>query len=57
MLNLQDARNQISKYVEFYNTKRLHCTLNYLTSEDYVMGRQEQMLKERETKKSKRAQI
>mgnify|MGYP001176897582 FL=1 len=50
MLDLQDARNQVSKYVEFYNTKRLHSALNYLTPEDYVMGRQDQKLKEREEK-------
>ena len=50
MLDLQDARNQISEYVVTYNTKRLHSALNYLTPEDYVMGRQEQKLKEREEK-------
>ena len=50
MLDLQDARNQISEYVVTYNTKRLHSALNYLTPEDYVMGRQEQKIKEREEK-------
>ncbi|MCX6159136.1 MAG: transposase [Ignavibacteriae bacterium] len=50
MLDLNDARNQISNYIEFYNTKRLHSALNYLTPEDYVKGRKDDKLKERESK-------
>lgn len=50
MLDLKDARYQIAKYVEFYNTKRLHSALNYLTPVDYVEGRKDDRLKEREVK-------
>ena len=34
MINLEDARKQIDEYVEFYNTKRLHSSLFYLTPND-----------------------
>ncbi|MFA5011994.1 MAG: integrase core domain-containing protein [Ignavibacteria bacterium] len=50
MIDLNDARKQIANYVEFYNTKRLHSALNYLTPEDYVKGRKDDRLKERESK-------
>jgi hypothetical protein len=50
MLDLNDARNQVANYIEFYNTKRLHSALNYLTPEDYVNGRKDEKLKERESK-------
>jgi putative transposase len=49
-INLEDARKQIAEYVEFYNTKRLHSALNYLTPEDYVKGRVDERLNEREQK-------
>jgi transposase InsO family protein len=40
----------IEDYVNFYNTKRLHASLNYLTPEDYLLGRKEQKISERELK-------
>ncbi|MDQ3194674.1 MAG: IS3 family transposase, partial [Bacteroidota bacterium] len=36
MINLEDARKQIQDYIEFYNTKRLHSSLFYLTPDDYL---------------------
>lgn len=36
MINLQDARYQIAKYVDYYNNQRLHSSLHYLTPVDYV---------------------
>lgn len=50
MINLDDAKKQIFKYIEFYNKKRLHSALNYLTPEDYLFGRIDERLKERERK-------
>ena len=35
-INLEDAREQIAKYIEFYNKVRLHSSLFYLTPNDYV---------------------
>ena len=50
MLNLQDARKQIEKYIEYYNTERLHSSLYYLTPIDYVNDRIEERLTERRRK-------
>jgi len=50
LIDLDDARNQLTIYINYYNTKRLHSSLYYLTPEDYVMGRVETRLKEREEK-------
>jgi Transposase and inactivated derivatives len=50
MISIEDAREVIGKYVEYYNTKRLHSALFYLTPEDYLLGRVDSRLKERELK-------
>ncbi len=39
LIDLEDARKQISEFVDFYNTKRLHSSLFYLTPEDFLMNR------------------
>lgn len=53
LINLEDARRQLAEYIEFYNTKRLHSSLFYLTPEDYVNGKIEKRLEDRRTKLSK----
>lgn len=50
MVDLKDIRERIGKYIEDYNTNRLHSSLNYLTPEDYLLGRQKFKLQERERK-------
>jgi putative transposase len=50
MINLEDARKQISDYVDFYNTKRLHSALFYLTPEDFLLNRIDERLNQRELK-------
>ena len=50
MINLQDARKQIDEYIEFYNTKRLHSSLFYLTPLDYLNGTVKEKLEIRENK-------
>ncbi len=50
MINLEDARKQISEYIEFYNTKRLHSSLFYLTPDDYLKGTEKEKLQVREIK-------
>jgi transposase InsO family protein len=50
LINLEDARKQISEYIEFYNKVRLHSSLYYLTPEDYLLGRVETRLADRESK-------
>lgn len=49
-INLEDARKQIAEYVEFYNTKRLHSSLFYLTPEDFMLGRMKEKLEVRQSK-------
>ena len=49
-INLEDARKQIDQFVKYYNTKRLHSSLYYLTPEDFLFGRVEEKLKQRERK-------
>lgn len=44
---LEDAREQIGQYVDYYNTVRLHSALNYLTPADYFFGRSGERLRAR----------
>lgn len=50
LINLKDAQKQITDYIEYYNTKRLHSSLYYLTPEDFLFDRVEEKLKLREDK-------
>ena len=50
MINLEDARKQVAQYIEFYNTKRLHSSLFYLTPNDYLIGNFNERLRARELK-------
>ena len=47
-VDLEDARRLIATYIEYYNTKRLHSALYYLTPEDVLMGRANERIHERE---------
>jgi transposase InsO family protein len=50
LLDLSDARKQVDDYVNFYNTKRLHSALFYLTPEDFLLNRINERLNQRELK-------
>lgn len=50
MINIEDARKQIKEYIEFYNTKRLHSSLYYLTPNDYINDTIKEKLEVRERK-------
>lgn len=50
LLSIGDAQQQIQEFVEYYNRKRLHSSLYYLTPEDYLEGRVTERLKVREEK-------
>lgn len=52
LINLEDARRQVAEFIEFYNTKRLHSSLFYLTPYDYVNNKVEKRLEERRSKLS-----
>jgi putative transposase len=63
-LNLQDARRLVARFVEHYNTVRLHSAIGYITPADKLAGREEaifaardqKLLQARETRKAKRNQ-
>ena len=48
--DLADARKRIAAYIDYYNTKRLHSAIYYLTPEDVLLGRTKDRLKERQNK-------
>ena len=52
-VSFDNFKKYIEDYVNFYNTKILHASFNYLTPEDYLMGRKEQRISERELKLEK----
>jgi putative transposase len=52
-VTVEDFRVYISDYVNYYNQERLHSALNYLTPEDYLLGRKDDKLKLRELKLKK----
>jgi len=49
-LGLEDARRLISRYVEHYNTVRLHSAIGYVTPQDMLAGRRDQIHAERDRK-------
>lgn len=48
--HLARAREIIGRWVEFYNTERLHASLNYLPPEEYWAGEPEARIEERKEK-------
>jgi transposase InsO family protein len=50
MINLEDARGQIAKFIDYYNNKRLHSSLFYLTPDDFMNNRINEKLELRNTK-------
>lgn len=50
LIDLEDARKQITEFIEYYNTERLHSALYYLTPEDFLKGRVEEKIGLREQK-------
>ncbi len=50
MLNYQDAVNTIKEIASWYNTKRRHSSLHYLTPKDYYRGDPDNLLRTRQFK-------
>ena len=50
LINLEDARRQIASYIDYYNTKRLHSAIWYLTPEEVLNGKMTERLQERKEK-------
>jgi putative transposase len=49
-LSLEGARRIVARYVEHYNTARLHSALGYLTPKDKLEGREKAIFAERDRK-------
>ncbi|HTS09432.1 MAG TPA: IS3 family transposase [Candidatus Eisenbacteria bacterium] len=64
-LSLDDARRIVGKYIDHYNTVRLHSAIGYVSPADKLTGRDQEIFKERDIKleaarelrKQKRQQI
>jgi len=49
-LSLEDARRLVARYVEHYNTVRLHSAIGYVTPADKLAGREQEIFAERDRK-------
>ena len=56
-LSIEDARKQISNYVCYYNNKRLHSAIGYVTPFDKLIGRDREILAARKQKLAKARQL
>ena len=53
LLSLSDARHVVSGFVRYYNTRRLHSAIGYITPKDKLEGREKQIFTTRDTKLAK----
>jgi putative transposase len=49
-LSLEDAQVEVEKYVDHYNTKRLHSAIGYIAPLDKLNGREQEIFDERKRK-------
>jgi putative transposase len=49
-LSLEEARRIVAQYVQQYNTVRLHSAIGYLTPQDKLDGRAEEIFAQRDAK-------
>lgn len=50
IIDIEDAKNIIDEYVNYYNKVRLHSALFYLSPEDFLLGRVEDRICDIENK-------
>lgn len=50
LLSLEDARRVVEKYVDHYNTVRLHSAIGFIAPADKMAGRDKEIFKERDRK-------
>jgi transposase InsO family protein len=56
-LSIEDARKQVSEYVCYYNQKRLHSSISYVTPFDKLIGRDKKIIETRERKLEKAREL
>jgi transposase InsO family protein len=49
-LTLEDARRMVGKFVDYYNTVRLHSAIGYITPQDKLAGREQEICDARDRK-------
>jgi hypothetical protein len=49
-LTMEDARRIVARYVEHYNTVRMHSAIGYVTPQAKLQGRDQEILAERDRK-------
>ena len=49
-LSISDARRQLDEFVRYYNHKRLHSAIRYVTPFDRLVGKDAEIIKTREHK-------
>jgi putative transposase len=49
-LSLDDLKQQLCQYIDRYNEHRLHSAIGYITPKDMLLGRKEEIFKERQGK-------
>jgi transposase InsO family protein len=49
-LTLEDARRIVAKFIEYYNTVRLHSAIGYITPKDKLEGREKEIFAARDRK-------
>jgi len=49
-ISIEDAREIIANYIDYYNRTRLHSALFYLSPEDFLLGREKERVTQREQK-------
>jgi hypothetical protein len=49
-LSLEDARRIVARYVDYYNTRRLHSAIGYVAPKDKLEGREQAIFAERDRK-------
>ena len=49
-LSLEEARKSVGNFVEYYNTKRLHSSIGYITPKDKLEGREKEIFASRDKK-------
>jgi len=56
-LSIEDARTQIDEYIWYYNYRRLHSTIGYVSPFDKLIGRDKEIIKMRDEKLAKAREL